>query len=69
MINTLLQRLDKLIRPDRAEQLAKEHGWRRRRGKISAFEFLFSALGQASALELTLNAQTNEDSIDRSARA
>ena len=59
MINTLLQRLDKLIRPDRAEQLAKEHGWRRRRGKISAFEFLFSAVGQASALDLTLNAQAS----------
>src|ERR1019366_3800775 len=49
MINTLLQRLDKLIRPDRAEQLAKEHGWRRRRGKIPAFEFVFSAVGQASS--------------------
>ena len=59
MINTLLQRLDKLIRPDRAEQLAKEHGWRRRRGKISAFEFVFSAVGQASALDLTLNAQAS----------
>ncbi len=59
MINTLLQRLDKLIRPERAEQLAKEHGWRRRRGKISAFEFLFSAVGQASALDLTLSAQAS----------
>jgi len=59
MINTLLQRLDRLIRPDRAEQLAKEHGWRRRRGKISAFEFVFSAVGQASALDLTLNAQAS----------
>ena len=59
MINTLLQQMDKLIRPDRAEQLAKEHGWRKRRGKILAFEFLFSAVGQASALELTLNAQAS----------
>ena len=58
MINTLLQRLNKLIRPARIEQLAKEHGWCKRRGKISGFEFFYSgALGQASALELTLSAQ------------
>jgi len=57
MINTLLQRLTQLIRPERAQQIAKEHGWYRRRGKISPFEFLYSSLGQGSALELTLNAQ------------
>jgi Transposase DDE domain len=57
MINTLLQRLDELIRPDRAEQLAKQHGWRKRKGKISAFQFLYSTLGQASAVDLTLSAQ------------
>jgi Transposase DDE domain len=59
MLNTLLQRLDKLIRPERAQQLAKEHGWQKRKGKISSFEFLFSGLGQGSAVELTLNAQAN----------
>ena len=57
MINTLLQRLTQLIRPERAQQLAKEQGWHRRRGKISPFEFLYSGLGQGSALELTLSAQ------------
>lgn len=60
IFNTLLQRLAQLIQPHRAEQLAKEHGWRRRRsGKISAFEFLYSCLGQSSALELTLNSQAS----------
>ena len=57
MINTLLQRLAQLIRPERAQQLAVEHGWSKRRGKISAFEFLYSGLGQGSALDLTLSAQ------------
>ena len=57
MINTLLQRLTQLIRPERAQQLAQEHGWYQRPGKISPFEFLYSSLGQGSALELTLNAQ------------
>ena len=57
MFNTLHQRLTQFIQPHRAQQLAKEHGWCKRRGKISAFEFLFSALGQSSALNLTLNAQ------------
>jgi len=57
MINTLLQRLTQLIRPERAQQIAKEHGWYQRPGKISPFEFLYSGLGQGSALELTLNAQ------------
>ena len=59
MINTLLQRLNELIRPERAQQLAKEHGWYQRKGKISPFEFLYSAFGQGSALELTLSAQAS----------
>lgn len=59
MMNTLLQRLEHLIQPHRIEQLAKETGWRKRKGKISPFEFLFSTLGQASALDLTLNAQAS----------
>src|SRR5260370_32255518 len=58
MINTLLQRLGQLIQPARIQQLAKQHGWCKRRSKISGFEFFYSAaLGQASALELTLNSQ------------
>ncbi len=57
--DTHLQRLSKLIQPDRAQQLAKEHRWCQRRGKISAFEFLFSAGGQGSAVHLTLNAQAS----------
>lgn len=57
--NTLLQRLQQCIQPQRARQLATEHGWCQRAGKISPFEFLFSALGQSSALELTLNAQAS----------
>ncbi len=59
IFNTLLQRLAQLIQPHRAQQLAKDHGWSKRSGKISPFEFLFSCLGQASALELTLNAQAS----------
>ena len=57
--NTLVQRLTQLIQPHRAQQLAKEQGWCQRQGKISAFEFLYSSLGQASALHLTLNAQAS----------
>ena len=57
LADTLAERLNQLIRPDRAQQLAKEHGWCKRQGKISPFEFLFSAVGQSSALDLTLNAQ------------
>lgn len=57
MFNTLHQRLTQIIQPHRADQLAKENGWRRRCGKISPFEFLFSSLGQSSALNLSLNAQ------------
>jgi hypothetical protein len=59
MINTLLQRLNQIMRPERAQQIAKEQGWYQRQGKISPFEFLFSTLGQSSALELTLNAQAS----------
>lgn len=59
MINTLLQRLAQLIRPERAQQLAIEYGWSKRRSKISAFEFLYSGLGQGSALDLTLSAQAS----------
>ena len=59
MFKTLLHRLYQLLRPERAEQLAKEHGWRKRKGKICPFEFVFSSLGQASALDLTLTAQAN----------
>ena len=57
MIHTLLQRLTQLIRPERAQQFAQEQGWYKRKGKISPFEFLYSTLGQSSALELTLTAQ------------
>jgi len=59
MLKTLLHRLNQLLRPERAQELAKEHGWRKRKGRISPFEFLFSPLGQASALELTLSAQAS----------
>src|SRR5258707_11291870 len=59
MLNTLLQRLPHLTCPVRAKQLAKLHGWKKREGKISAFEFLYSSLGQGSALELTLHAQSS----------
>jgi hypothetical protein len=59
IFNTLLQRLTQVISPHRTQQLAKAHGWAKRQGKIPAFEFLYSALGQGSALELTLNAQAS----------
>lgn len=52
--NTFLHRFTQLIQPHRAQQLAKEHGWAKRQGKIPAFEFLLSAVGQGSALQLTL---------------
>ena len=58
MLSTFLQRFTQLFRPDHCRQLAKEHGWQKCRGKISAFEFLYSLVfGQSSALALTLNAQ------------
>ncbi len=57
--NTFSQRLDQLIQPPRVQQLAIEQGWQKRRGKISAWEFLFSVVGQGSALDLTLNAQAS----------
>jgi hypothetical protein len=59
VLHSLQQRLDQLLQPHRARQLAKEHGWFLREGKISPFEFLFSPLGQASALKLTLSAQAS----------
>ena len=57
--NTFSQRLNELIQMPRVQQLAIEHGWQKRRGKISPWEFLFSGVGQASALDLTLNAQAS----------
>jgi len=59
MLKNLLQRLETLIRPDRATQIAKEQGWQKRQGTIAPFEFLYSTLGQASALNLTLDAQAS----------
>lgn len=69
MMNTLFQRLRQLIRPERARQLAKEQGWQKRQGKISPFEFLYSTLGQGSALQLTLCAQASSlsDPVTRQA--
>jgi hypothetical protein len=57
--NTLFQRLMQVIAPHRAAQLAKAHQWAKRTGKISPFEFLYSTLGQASAVDLTLSAQAS----------
>jgi hypothetical protein len=57
MFNTLSSRLMQIFSPARILELAKESSWYKRRGKICPFEFLFSSVGQASALELTLNAQ------------
>lgn len=58
MSSAFIKRFTQLFRPDHCQQLAKEHGWQKRRGKISAFEFLYSSVfGQSSALALTLNAQ------------
>lgn len=39
--------------------LARQTRWLRRQGKIDAFDFLISHLGQASALRMTLDAQAN----------
>jgi hypothetical protein len=63
MLKNLLQRLETLIRPDRATQIAKEQGWQKRKGTIAPFEFLYSTLGQASSLDLTLNAQASTLSV------
>ena len=58
MLSTFAKRFTQLFRPEHCLQLAKEHGWQIRRGKIPPFEFLYSSvLGQSSALALTLNAQ------------
>lgn len=60
MRSLFIQRLTHLLRPERCQQLARQCGWCKRQGKISSFEFLYSlALGQGSALDLTLNAQAN----------
>jgi hypothetical protein len=59
MFDTLCSRLKNILCPLRALQLAKETGWFQRQGKISPFQFLFSAWGQASARELTLDAQAS----------
>ena len=56
-MNTTLQHLEELIQAHRVEQLAKDTGWCKRRGKISPREFVYSLLGQASALDLTLASQ------------
>jgi hypothetical protein len=52
MIHTFLQRLAQLIRPERAQELAKKHGWFKRRAKISAFEFLYSTLARLRGFDL-----------------
>jgi hypothetical protein len=58
MSAAFIKRFTQLFRPDLCQQLAKTHGWQKRRGKICAFEFLYSLVfGQSSALALTLNAQ------------
>jgi hypothetical protein len=58
MSTAFIKRFTQLFRPDLCQQLAKAHGWQKRRGKISAFEFLYSLVfGQSSSLALTLNAQ------------
>src|ERR1019366_8307784 len=52
------KRFTQLIRPDLCQRLAKAHGWQKRRGKLSAFEFLYSLVfGQSSSLALTPNTQ------------
>ena len=58
MSAAFIKRFTQLFRPDLCQQLAKTHGWQKRRGKICAFEFLYSLVfGQSRALALTLNAQ------------
>ena len=58
MSTAFIKRFTQLFRPDLCQQLAKAHGWQKRRGKICAFEFLYSLVfGQSSSLALTLNAQ------------
>lgn len=58
MLAAFTKRFTQLFRPDLCQQLAKAHGWQKRRGKICAFEFLYSLVfGQSSSLALTLNAQ------------
>lgn len=53
-----ISRFTQLIKPERCEALARETRWKRRQGKISPFEFLYSlVLGQWSALTPTLSAQ------------
>jgi len=69
LFNTLQQRQTQLIQPQRVRQLAIEHGWCKRQGKISPFEFLYCPLGQASALNLTLNAQASTFSVAVSRQA
>jgi len=58
-LHSLSERLLKSLTPHRARALAIEHRWCQRSGKISPYEFLFTALGQSSALQLTLSAQAS----------
>jgi hypothetical protein len=55
---SIIDQLMEWFQPTEAEQLARESGWLKRRGKIHPLDFLLSlTCGQMSALNLTLSAQ------------
>jgi len=58
-----------LLQPEPFRALARATHWLKRQGKIDAFDFLLSHLGQASALRPTLDAQANALAVPVSRQA
>jgi len=58
-----------MFQPETFRSLARQTRWLKRQGKIDAFDFLISHLGQASALRLTLDAQANSLAVPVSRQA
>jgi hypothetical protein len=56
---SMVDQLMEWFEPAEVEQLARATGWRKRQGKIDGLDFVVSlTCGQLSALDLTLNAQS-----------
>jgi hypothetical protein len=58
-----------MFQPETFRSLARQTRWLKRQGKIDAFDFLISHLGQTSALRLTLDAQANSLAVPVSRQA
>jgi hypothetical protein len=58
-----------MFQPKTFRSLARDTLWLKRQGKIDAFDFLISHLGQTSALRMTLDAQANSLALPVSRQA